>query len=401
MAKLLSRERVGKPQIFAGFLLLVFVAECIWLIAHIPAGAVSAEEFARVQQGIAQWKGEGIAGTPTAFGGKPAGVFSPGRAYDREHSPLWYLIEAAPLAMFRVELTSAPGNWLSRLPYVVIGTLLGASLWYVSRRLCGNTGGYVALSLYCFSPAVIRSSVLWFTEPKILGAWGAFGAVFTAIAVSHTLYAPREVILWNWRRIFLLGIALALAVGTHFPLAVLLPLLLILMLYVAVERWVAGLTILVAACATAFVLLFSFYFFKVTLFHDGLTQAKWLDGNWRALGMSGAWLLVLRELLASGPVLVLLVPAALGVYAGWRRARYFGNTVPLAIAVLFTVLRAASPHEIDSVYSLIALVFIILFVAGIAADLLESRFRELTASVVVGLLAANALWNVVGLLRLR
>lgn len=380
---------------------MIFVAECVWLIAHIPPGAVSAEEFARVQQGIAQWNGHGIAGTPTAFGGKSAGVFSTGGSYDRDHSPLWYLIESAPLALFRVELTSARGNWLSRLPYVVIGTLLGASLWYVSRRLCGNTGGYVALSLYCFSPAVIRSSVLWFTEPNILGAWGAFGAVFTAIAVSHTLYAPREVVLWNWRRILLLGIALALAVGTHFALVLILPVLLVLMFYVAIERWAAVLTILVAACATAFVLLFSFYFFNITLFHDGLAQAKWLDGSWRALRMSGAWLLVFRELLASGPVLVLLVPAALAVYADWRRARYFGNSVPLAIAVLFVVLRAASPHEIDSVYSLIALVFLILFVAGIAADLLETRFREMTASVVIGLLAANALWNLVGLIRLR
>jgi hypothetical protein len=73
----------------------------------------------------------------------------------------------------------------------------------------------------------------------------------------------------------------------------------------------------------------------------------------------------------------------------------------LTIALLFVVLRAASPHEAGSVFILVGVVFLFLFVAGIAADLLESRFRELTAAVVIGLLAANALWNLAGLARLR
>jgi len=33
--------------------------------------------------------------------------------------------------------------------------MLGGSLWYVARRLYGNAGGYIALALYCFSPAMI------------------------------------------------------------------------------------------------------------------------------------------------------------------------------------------------------------------------------------------------------
>jgi 4-amino-4-deoxy-L-arabinose transferase-like glycosyltransferase len=400
MAKLFTRERVGTPQFVAGILLVIFLAQCVWLIAHIPAGAVSTEEFAGVQQGIAQWKEKGIAGTPTALGGNAVAIPNSGRGYDGDHSPLWYLIESAPLALFRVGLTSSAGNWLSRLPYVLIGALLGASLWYVSRRLCGNTGGYIALSLYCFSPAVIRSSTLWFSEPNMVGAWGTFGAIFTAIAVSHTLYAPREVVLWNWRRILLLGISLALAVGTRFSLVIILPVLLILMLYVAAERWAAALAIFASACVVGFVLLFASYFFKASLFRQSLEHAKWLDFSWQALGMGGAWLLVLKEVVASGPVLVLLVPTALAIYVSWRRTRYFGNTVPLAIAIIFILLRVASPHESDSVYTLIAVVFLFLLVAGIAADLLETRFRELTAAVMIGLLAANALWNLAGLARL-
>ena len=112
--------------------------------------------------------------------------------------------------------------------------LLGSSLWYVARRLYGNAGGYIALSLYAFSPPVIlRASTI---QPATVAAWGAFGAVFTAIAVAHTLYAPREVVLWNWRRILLLGLALAFAIGAQFSLVIIIPLALAFMFYLVPER---------------------------------------------------------------------------------------------------------------------------------------------------------------------
>ena len=108
-------------------------------------------------------------------------------------------------------------RWRARLPFIAIGVLLGASLWYVARRLYGNAGGYIALALYAFSPAIIMRAAE--IQPAIVAAWGAFGMVFTAIAVSHTLYAPRAVVLWNWKRIGLLGLAIALGVGSHLSLA--------------------------------------------------------------------------------------------------------------------------------------------------------------------------------------
>jgi hypothetical protein len=91
----------------------------------------------------------------------------------------------------------------------------------------------------------------------------------------------------------------------------------------------------------------------------------------------------------------------LATYVIWRRTRYFGNTAPLLVFLLFILLRAAAPHEADSVFSLIAVVFLFLLVSGIVADFLETRFRELTAAVIAGLLAANGIWNLVGLARIR
>src|SRR5260370_18949010 len=109
------------------------------------------------------------------------------------HPPPYYLIASAPLLLrsgsFQAD-NEIYWGWLARAPYILFGVLLGASLWYVSRRLYGNAGGYIALSFYCFSPAVVRSSTLWLAPPDIACAWGAFWALFTAIRVAHTLYSP-------------------------------------------------------------------------------------------------------------------------------------------------------------------------------------------------------------------
>ena len=55
--------------------------------------------------------------------------------YDANHSPLWYLLASLPLLGWTG--TSEAGSfhywgWLARLPYLIFGVLLGASLWYVA-----------------------------------------------------------------------------------------------------------------------------------------------------------------------------------------------------------------------------------------------------------------------------
>ena len=75
--------------------------------------------------------------------------------------------------------------WI-RLPFLFGGLMLGASLWYVARRLYGNMGGYVALGLYCFSPLMVG----WASQAGavIVGAWGA-----AQIAVSEGNLQRRHV----------------------------------------------------------------------------------------------------------------------------------------------------------------------------------------------------------------
>jgi hypothetical protein len=400
MAGIFSSQRFGRPQLLAGLLLLVLVGECAWLVAHEYRNSTGEDEFARIEEGLAQFHGRGIAGTPSIRATPLAPGLGENELYDPHYSPLWYLIASAPVYVFHVSPDSRLWVWLTRAPYILFGTLLGASLWYVSRRLYGNAGGYIALGLYCFSPAVIRSCALWVAPPDVSGTWGTFGAVFTAIAVSHTLYAPREVVLWNWRRIVLLGVSLTLAIGSQFGLATIIPVLLAFMLYLASDRKGAVIVILAAACIIAVLLLFASYFFHPGLFIQGLRHARLLDASWRSIAMPGAYRQLLKEVAGSGPVLRLLFPAALVVFLLWPRARYFGNAAPLIMALLFLLQRLLSPHASGSVCSMTAVVFLFVFIAGIAADLLETKASETITAIVVGLVAANAFWDIAALARI-
>ncbi len=407
MAKFLTRERFGRPQVLAGFLLLGFMAQCVWLLVRgTQPLEIDDSQLFRVVEGLQQWSGQSVAGTPTVER-MEAGTPTPpevdhNQGYDPNHSPLWYLLASVPLLGWTGASETGSFHywgWLARAPYLTFGVLLGASLWYVARRLYGNAGGYVALALYCFSPAILRSSTLYSAQPEMGAAWGAFGAIFTAIAVAHTLYAPREVIVWNWRRILLLGLSLALAIGSQFSLIILLPVALGFMLYLAPTRRPAAVAIWAAASGVALLLLFASYLLRPGVFWQGMGHARFFGITWQAFLMPGTYVRLLAQLGQSGPALLLAIPVALTAYFAWRRPRYFGNTAPLMIAALFLFFSLGTPHYPGFGFQLMATPFLFVFVAGITADLLETRQRDLVMACVWGLLLANALWNLAELAR--
>src|SRR5260370_1364979 len=77
---------------------------------------------------------------------------------------------------------------LYRLPFLVFGLWLGGALWWVSRRLFNNEGGYVALALFCFSPLVIQASATITAEA--IAAWSLFPLLSTAIPFAPPLHSP-------------------------------------------------------------------------------------------------------------------------------------------------------------------------------------------------------------------
>ena len=402
MMTFFTRERFGGPQAIAALLLLVFLLQCAWLISRTlrSNGGTNIGELERIHEGLQQWRGRGIAGTIDSEFRRQVSFEFPKDEYDRDRSPLWYLIASAPLVAWSGTLgpeTVHSWGWLARSPYIIFGLLLGASLWYVARRLFGNVGGYIALALYCFSPAmIITTSAGLFIDPEMGAVWASFGAVFTAIAVAHTLYAPREVVLWNWRRILLLSLSLVLAVGSQFSLVILLPLTLGFMLWVAPTRRGPALVIWTAAVVLAFVQLCAAYAFHLRIMWQSFRHAEWLRISSPALTNANVYEQTLMIIAKSSPALMIALPVALVTYMVWPRARYFGNTAPLLVAGLFVVLGMASPH-FPGAFFLVAVTFLFTFVAGVAADLLETPYRLLVGAGLVGLLAASAIWNLLQL----
>ncbi len=398
---------VGKPQWIAGTLLLIFLAQCTWLITHsLRTGDMDLREWYRLDTGLRLWhRSPRMASAPdphSALGPGPPPRIRDNDGIDPDHSALWYLISSAPLLVWPGRFQSDSllyWGFLARLPHLAFGLLLGASLWYVARRLYGNEGGFIALILYCFSPGMIRAASVWFAEPEAGAAWGAFGTIFTGIAVAHTLYAPREVVLWNWRRTLLLGVSIVLAVGSQFSLFVLAPLALIFMLYLAPTRRGAAATIWFSACGIALLLLFAAYFFRPSAFVDALRHASWLGFTPQVFSMPAAYRELFAVLGQNSPALVFALPVSLATFALWPRARYFGNTAPLLVAAFCLLLGFATPHYQGLGFQLIAVPFLFVFVAGICADLLETKQRTLVLAGTFGLMLAYASWSLVELAR--
>jgi len=186
LRRFLHSEVFRAPQRIAAALLLVYLLQCVWLIRAqtLQASVPDSDQALRIYAGLEQWKRGVIAGTPESLRSEAAtGVPSAGRAgrlrvrdgFDQDRSPLYYLIAAAPLLL-------RSGSWLpeslqpllAASPYLFFGVMLGASLWYVARRLYGNAGGYIALALYCFSPAMIVNTAGTQSLGEMGAVWGAF-----------------------------------------------------------------------------------------------------------------------------------------------------------------------------------------------------------------------------------
>jgi len=379
-----NRERFGVPQVIGAVLLLFLLAQCAWFIAYVP---LTQMEATYVRGGLDYLSGQAI-------------------VFDSIRSPLVSLMASVPLRVLHPDAAAKyydqfyldSHRWLIRLPFVISGLLLGASLWYVARRLYGNTGGYIALGLYAFNPAAV--SHMSFASPEVIAAWGAFGAVFTAIAVAHTLYAPREVVLWNWRRILLLGFCIYLMVGAQFSTVLLLLLALCFMLWAVPHRRSAALVIFLASCVVAAVMLLIAYLFRFGDFYHGLATAQWLRLSPRSvispLVYRSASFFYLRE--AAAPTLLFLL--AFLAYVPWRRARFFGNTSPLLVVVLLLLLAFAMPGTPGYALYFVALPFIMLFSSGVLTDVLENPRLNWALGIVMGVLLTQGVVGFMGLAHL-
>ena len=396
----LRRFRFNLPQRIAAGLLVLFLAQCFWLTAH---QTLSERDYQYARCGRDMWERPSpLAGYFTSCGNIHDGVL----AYRLAGLPLtlnvfWERVAdnfRKPEDKVMQTLDASASTWelrhqmthvllLLRLPFLAAGVVLGAALWWVSRRLFGNWGGYTALTLYVFSPAILRASIT--PNPEILTAVGFFGGLYTCIGVAHAMQGPRR----KWRpRIVLLAVCFAVVAASHIAaLPLLLGLGFVLMLWVAEGKRSQVLPVLLAATLGALALLFACYgfsadaasyFFRSDAAQLGLS----LDPAWHFFGaLSNAGITV-----AAG--------AALLLYLGLRKTLYFGNTAPLltTLALLFVI-----TASVPGMPLLWALPFLLTFIAGVFADAYETprgRLALAAAGAIVFLQAVFCVLSLPGLI---
>jgi hypothetical protein len=383
----MSSKRLPKPvrsyHLIALVLLIAFMAQCAWFVASVPLTQLEADQILR---GVALLRHIPLTAEPASSPLVPL-LSVAGILFHLPQSPV--MLDQFWLDQHR---------WFIRAPFLLAGLCLALSLWYVARRLYGNAGGHIALALFAFSPGMVACSSL--ARPQIFAAWGAFGLIFTAIATAHTLYAPREVILWNWKRIVLLGISITFAVGAQWPLAWLLVPAAGFMLWAVPHRRAAALLILCAATAVSLLMLDIFYLGSFTALGSALVHAGWLAFSPEFLS---PWLLariLLRFFFDAAPGALLSSVCALIAWLTWPRTRFFGNTAPLLVFGLLLVMGTLLPENGASAILFACLPFLLLFVAGVFADLVESKYQAPALAVIFAVIAAQAAYSIASLVRM-
>src|SRR5579885_1067766 len=370
----LRKFRFNRPQQIAAVLLLILLGQCLWVVRRQVLSQTD-YEFARC--GREMWE------RPSPL----AGYFtSCGNIHD---GTLAYRAAGLPLTIQRIFAgqASSTSTWemrhevsyvmlLMRLPFIFAGLALGACLWWVTRRLYGNTGGYIALALYCFAPPVIHACT--YPNNEIMAAFGLFAVVYTAIGVAHAMQGPRR----KWRpRIVLLTLAFGFTAAAHVSAFVLaLVLALAFMAYVAEGRRAYLPTLLILWVLGAFFLLFACYAFRLDAFSYVFRSAA--GKMWISPGQS-------RDLFAplQNAGITIAAIAAAGLYLIFRRSRYFGNTTPLIVSLILLALITTGVHSQTWLW---ALPFLLTFVGGLFADVLATRYRRPFRGITGGILVAQA-----------
>jgi len=396
----LRRFRFNLPQRIAAGMLLLFLAQAFWLTAH---QTLTERDYQYARCGREMWERPSpLTGYYTSCGNIHDGIL----AYRAAGLPLTLNLAFERFAdNFRkpedkiVQTLDAPtSTWelrhqlthvllLLRLPFLAAGVALGGSLWWVTRRLFGNLGGYTALALYVFSPAVLRAAIS--PNPEILTALGFFGGLYTCIGVAHAMQGPRR----KWRpRIVLLTICFAVVAASHIAaLPILVGLGFLFMIWIAEGRRAKIVPALLAATIGAFVLLFACYGFSPDAF------SYLFRSDAARLGFSFEPALHFFHTLSNAGITV-AAAAALLLYIALRKTLYFGNTAPLLTALLLSVLITAGVPGNPFLW---ALPFLLAFIGGVFADAYETprgRFAIAACGAIVLLQAIFCVLSLPGLI---
>jgi len=203
--------------------------------------------------------------------------------------------------------------------------------------------------------------------------------------VAHAMQGPRS----KWRpRIVLLSVALGLTACAHLAAALIgLVLAFVLMMYLADGRRGAVLQVMTIASAGAVFILMASYAFQISAFEFVFRSAA--ARVWLSLEAPRRFATSLTTAAEATAAMVAFI-----FYVALRRARYFGNTVPLVIFALVALLVTTGTQGQPFLW---ALPFLLTFVGGVFADLLETRQRRAFAAMAIALAVTQAATSLAGL----
>jgi hypothetical protein len=391
----LRRFRFNRPQQIAAGLLAVFLIQGLWLTSR---QTLTDRDYQYARCGREMWEGSSpLVGYFTSCGNIRDGVLAyrlaglpltlnllAERKLDRFRKPEDRVMQAqGVLSVWELRHQLTHILFLLRMPFLAVGCMLGGGLWWVTRRLYGNLGGYTALALYCFSPPVLRACVA--PNSEILAALGVYGGVYTCIGVAHAMQGPRR----KWRpRILLLTAAFALAATAHIASLPVVALLgLALMLWVAEGHRSQVLPVLLLATAGAFFVLFAFYGFSLDAFSYVFQSAA---------GRLSISLDPARRFFSTLPNAGITVAASAAglLYFALPRSRYFGNSSPLLCAlVLMLLVMTGAPGS----PWLWALPFLLTFIGGVFADAYDGPRGGLALSAGTAIVLLQAVFCMLSL----
>jgi len=394
---ILRRFRFNLPQRIAAGLLAVFLIQGLWLTSR---QTLTDRDYQYARCGREMWERPSpLAGYFTTCGNIHDGVLAyrlaglpltvdllAERALDHFRKPEDRLVQAGPageLSSWELRHQLTHILFLLRLPFLAAGCLLGGGLWWVTRRLYGNLGGYMALGLYCFSPAVLRACVA--PNAEVLAALGVYGGVYTCIGVAHAMQGPKR----KWRpRIVLLTAAFGLAAAAHIAALPVVALIgLAAMLWVAEGRGSQVLPVVLAAVAGALLLVFACYGFSPDAFsYVFRSEAGYL---WVSLDPARRFFSALPN---AG--ITVATGAAAVLFLGLRKSRYFGNIAPLLCALVLMVLVMTGVPGSPWLW---ALPFLLTFVGGIFADAFDEPRGRLAMGAAGAIVLLQAVFCVLSL----
>jgi hypothetical protein len=379
---------IGRAQRVAAALLLCLLCECLWVVSRQP---LTPQDYRFARCGREMWeKPSPLAGYFTTCGnlngdgtlgyrlaGFPLTVQRwTLLAVDHFRKPENRLYSQGSLNgstwEARHELTDV--KYLLRLPFVFFAIWLGGGLWWVSRRLFGNEGGAIALTLYVFCPSIIRYACT--PNNEILALWGLYGLVYTAIGVAHAMMGPRR----KWKpRIILLTFAFGMTACAHLLAALVgLAAATIFLFYVADRRRSAVSQVLVFSSLGALAIVFAAFSFRISAFlyvFIGGGARFWfsLEGVRSFIAATATYPFLLKASLPIHGAILIATLIALGIYVTSKPSRYFGNTAPLLMTLVLVPLYATQTTTSPWLW---ALPFLFTFIGGVFADALDASRRS-------------------------